>query len=231
MNNLAIIPARSGSKGLKDKNIRLLVDKPLIAYSIAAAQDSCLFSRIMLSTDSFQYANIAKEYGAEVPFLRSQTTSSDSANSWDVVKEVLNEYLKMGIKFDTICLLQPTSPLRQSADIIAGYKEFEAKSADAITAVCAMEHSPLWSMLLPEDLSLEEFRTNMRTVPRQMLKTYYRINGALYIRKVEYKDDRIVILDKREFAYIMERSRSVDIDTYDDFQYAAFVIRSGLYQN
>lgn len=231
MNNLAIIPARSGSKGLKDKNIRLLVDKPLIAYSIAAAKDSCLFSRIMLSTDSFQYANIAKEYGAEVPFLRSQTTSSDSASSWDVVKEVLNEYLKMGIKFDTICLLQPTSPLRQSADIIAGYKEFEAKSADAITSVCVMEHSPLWSMSLPEDLSLEEYRTNMRTVPRQMLKTYYRINGALYIRKVEYKDDRIVILDKREFAYIMERSRSVDIDTYDDFQYAAFVIRSGLYQN
>ena len=87
--NLALIPARSGSKGLKDKNIRLLNGKPLLAYSIEAAKESGLFDEIMVSTDSQRYAEIAKQWGANVPFLRTGETSGDTASSWDVVKEVI----------------------------------------------------------------------------------------------------------------------------------------------
>lgn len=230
MNNLAIIPARSGSKGLKDKNIKLLNGKPLLAYSIDAANKSNLFSHIMVSTDSMEYAEIARRCGAEAPFLRSEKTSSDVAGSWDVVIEVLEKYRELGEQFDTVCLLQPTSPLRKAEDIAGGYTELEQKKADAITGVCEMEHSPLWATTLQEDLSLVEFRKAVAEVPRQMLQTYYRINGALYIRRVVYENNEIVLGDKNEYAYVMERSCSVDIDTIDDFEMAEYYIRKKEYK-
>ena len=220
MNNIAIITARSGSKGLKDKNIKPLHNKPLIYYSINAAIESKMFSHVMVSTDSERYAEIARECGAEVPFLRSSQMSSDTAGSWDVVKEVLGGYTE---RFDTVCLLQPTSPLRTTEDIINGYKEFMEKDADAVTGVCEMDHSPLWSMTLDDTLSLTEFRRGLTDAPRQKLPTYYRINGALYIRKINYNGG-INILDTNEYAFIMDRGRSVDIDNIDDFNYAEFLM-------
>ena len=105
MKNIAIITARSGSKGLKDKNIRLLAGKPLMAYSIDAALESGLFETVMVSTDSEEYARIARDCGAEVPFLRSEETASDRASSWSVVDEVLCSYEKSRKSFDTFCLL------------------------------------------------------------------------------------------------------------------------------
>ena len=110
MKNIAIITARSGSKGLPNKNILPLDGKPLIAHTIIAAKESGMFDTVMVSTDSEEYAAIAREWGAEVPFLRSEENSSDKAGSWDVVREVLDEYRKRGEEFDTFTLLQPTSP-------------------------------------------------------------------------------------------------------------------------
>ena len=123
MKNLAIIPARSGSKGLVDKNIKLLDGKPLIAYSIEAALQSGVFDMVMVSTDSEKYAEIAWNYGAQVPFLRSAETSSDTASSWDAVAEVIENYRKLGTVFDTFMLLQPTSPLRTAQNIREAYDE------------------------------------------------------------------------------------------------------------
>ena len=97
MKNLAIIPARSGSKGLKDKNIKLLNGKPLMAYTIEAAIQSKMFDEVMVSTDSEEYADIAKKYGAKVPFMRSSELSNDTASSWDVVRDVLHKYKKDGM--------------------------------------------------------------------------------------------------------------------------------------
>jgi len=231
MNNIAIIPARNGSKGLIDKNIRPLNGIPLIGYSIRAAQESQMFSRVMVSTDSEHYSEIAKQLGAEVPFLRSAEMSGDLAGSWDVVKEVLKGYSeKYDEHFDTVCLLQPTSPLRKAEDINHGYEILHEKDADAVTAVCEVDHSPLWCMTLEEDTSLSEFRKKLTGLPRQKLKTYYRINGALYIRKIEYASDEIKIIDSKEYAYIMDRKRSVDIDVIEDFEYAEFLMtHCGLY--
>lgn len=219
--NIAIIPARSGSKGLKDKNIRLLNGKPLMAYSIIAAQKSGMFSKIIVSTDNECYAEIALKFGADVPFLRSEKNSADNAASWDVVKEVLNNITD---RFDTVCLLQPTSPFRTADDIVRGYKELSEKNADAITSVCETDHSPLWTMMLDDDLSMMAFRKNFVEIPRQMLGKYYMINGALYIRKVEYNEDTIILLDRKEYAYIMDKNRSIDIDSLNDFRYAEFLI-------
>ena len=226
MNNIAIIPARSGSKGLKDKNIKELNGKPLMAYTIEAALESKQFETVMVSTDSEEYAKIARKYGAEVPFLRSEKTSSDEAGSWDVILEVLENYAELGKMYDTVCLLQPTSPLRKVDDIINSYKILEEKKADAITSVCEVDHSPLWTMTLPSDRSMKEFRKDKKiNVPRQKLDTFYRLNGAVYIRKIKYQNAEIDILDQNEYAYIMPKNSSVDIDTLDDFVYADFLIK------
>lgn len=223
MKNLAIITARSGSKGLRDKNIKLLNGLPLIYYSITAAKDSGMFEEIMVSTDSEKYADIARKFGASVPFLRSAENSGDKASSWDVIVEVLKNYRNKGIEFETVCLLQPTSPLRIADDIERGYSLLKG-SVDSVTAVCEVDHSPLWCMTLEDDVSLDSFRKTLVDVPRQALRQYYRINGALYIRKVEYNGDEIMILNNREKAYIMPRERSIDIDTELDFVIAECVM-------
>lgn len=125
--NLAIIPARSGSKGLPDKNIRLLNGRPLIAYTIDAALQSEQFDEVMVSTDSKEYREIARQYGANVPFLRSKENSSDRAESWDMVREVIDCYSGLGQMFESFCLLQPTSPLRTVSNIIEAYELFRKK--------------------------------------------------------------------------------------------------------
>lgn len=224
MKNIAIITARSGSKGLKDKNIKLLGEKPLLAYSIEAALQSEMFETVMVSTDSEQYAAIAKEYGAEVPFLRSEENSNDTAGSWDVIVEVLERYEKMGYKYDTVCLLQPTSPLRVSEDIVSAYAFYVEKEAEAISGVCPCEHPVQYMMTLDETKSLAEYRKSEPALPRQMLPTYYRENGAMYIRKIEYTEQDVKLIYDKEYAFVMDIKSSVDIDTIDDFEYAEFLL-------
>ena len=118
MRRIAIIPARSGSKGLKDKNIKELNGKPLIAYSIEAALASKMFDKVFVSTDSQKYADIAIQYGADASFLRSEENSSDTAGSWDVIREVISKLKDMGEEYDEVMLLQATSPLRTVEDIV-----------------------------------------------------------------------------------------------------------------
>lgn len=220
MNNLAIIPARSGSKGLKDKNIRLLDGKPLIAYSIEAAKQSGVFTHILVSTDSYEYGDIAVQYGAEVPFYRSEKNASDSASSWDVVKEVLKSYKQFGIEFDTFALLQPTSPLRNYQDIQNAYHLLEQKRAIAVISVCETEHSPLWCNTLPEDNSLFGFLGKETNKQRQKLDKYYRINGAIYMARVKDFLEDTDLYRQGSYAYRMPADRSIDIDTLLDFKIA-----------
>lgn len=229
MRSIAIIPARSGSKGLKDKNIKLLNGKPLIWYSINAAIESKCFDIVMVSTDSKEYASIAKECGAEVPFLRSEALSTDKASSWAVVKEVLDFYLSKGKQFDSLMLLQPTSPLRTSQDIINAYILLQEKQANAIISVTEMDHSPLWSNILPDDNSLENFIPEKYNIARQNLPIYYRYNGAIYlVKRILFDSIFDMNLWKNVFAYIMPKNRSVDIDDELDFLIAAELIKTNL---
>lgn len=221
MANIAIITARSGSKGLKDKNIKLLAGKPLLAYSIEAALKSEMFDTVMVSTDSEEYADISRKYGAEVPFLRSERTSSDTASSWDVVDEVLEGYRKIGKDFETFMLLQPTSPLRTSQDIINAYVLLYEKEANSIVSVCKADHSPLQYGILPDDLSMMDFINGLaKGKRRQDLNDYYRINGAVYLSKTGYFKEFKDIYKKGCYAYIMDRKNSIDIDEEFDFKLA-----------
>lgn len=228
MKNIAIIPARSGSKGLKDKNIKLMNGKPLLAYSIDAAKESGMFAEIMVSTDSQKYADISMQYGANAPFLRSKENSSDNSGSWDAVLEVLSNYKDMGRRFDTVCLLQPTSPLRTGNDIVEAYRTFQENDVNALTTVCEVDHSPLWTMTLSEDRMLTEFKKCGSDAPRQTLDTYYRLNGAIYIRQIDYSADAICLNDDQEIAFIMDKKRSIDIDDEFDFEIGEYLIKKHL---
>lgn len=217
MKNLAIIPARSGSKGIKDKNIKLFKGKPLLAYSIEAALKAHVFDEIMVSTDNENYAQIAKKFGASVPFLRSKENASDAASTWDMVAEILEEYAKRNCFFDTFTLLQPTSPLREALDIVEVYNKMNVRNAGAIVSVCEMEHSPALINMLPSDESMEGFIDKTNNARRQELRKYYRINGAIYTVKTDFFAENHFIYRKGCFAYVMDTERSVDIDTNIDF--------------
>ena len=232
MRNLAIIPARSGSKRLKDKNIMMLIGKPLLAYTIEAAKASGMFDEIMISTDSNKYAEIAEQWGASVPFLRNENLSNDIASSWDVLKDVLQMYKEIGKEFDTVTLLQPTSPLRTADDIISGYELMIEKSANSVVAVCEMDHSPLWTNTLPEDNSIVDFiNEDIIKTPRQGLPNYYRINGALYITKTDYFLSVNNIYKEKSYALIMSKEHSIDIDNIMDFVVAEAVMKHILNEN
>ena len=219
MRNLAIIPARSGSKGLKDKNIKNLMGKPLMWYSIESAKKSGMFEEIMVSTDSQKYADIAIQAGAKVPFLRSERAANDTSTSWDAVSEVLIQYQRIGKTFDTFMLLQPTSPLRSCNDIIESYNLLEKKEANTIVSVCEVDHSPDQANTLPEDLSLDGFiRSEVKNKRRQDLKKYYRFNGAIYLSRVSSYLETYDIYQGRCYAYIMDRKKSIDIDDEFDFR-------------
>ena len=230
MNNIAIIPARSGSKGLPDKNIRPVGGKPLMAYTIEAALNSGCFDTVFVSTDSDRYASIAREYGAEVPFLRSAALATDTANTWDAVREALSRFADQGKSFDTVMLMQPTTPLRTSEDVRAAYALMEEKHARSVIAVCEVDHSPLWCDMIPDDGNMKGFgRKDLAWVTRQELRPFYRVNGAIYLLTVQGNtipaDDDIY--EDQCYALFMDRKKSVDIDSEDDLALVEFLLSRG----
>ena len=144
---IAFIPARSGSKRVPHKNIRPLEGHPLIAYSIRAAIDSGVFDSVICATDSEEYASIARHYGAEVPFLRSNTISGDKSPDIEWVKWMIEELKKLGREFDVFSILRPTSPFRQVATISRAWQEFsDAIGVDSLRAVeeCKQHPGKMW---------------------------------------------------------------------------------------
>lgn len=221
---VAIIPARSGSKGLKDKNIKLLNGKPLIAYTIEAAQRAQLFDDIIVSTDSKKYAEIAIQYGASVPFLRPEQLAADESSSNDVILYTLNELEKNDQTFDYFMLLQPTSPFRSEIDIMNAIKLLWDKKGHSVVSVCEAETSPLLMNTIDSSLSMENFLDRQNNKRRQDLTSFYRLNGAIYLSNTEiYKRNRS-FYEENSFAYIMDKKSSVDIDDMFDFIVAKALI-------
>jgi CMP-N,N'-diacetyllegionaminic acid synthase len=225
---LAIIPARGGSKRLPKKNILELAGKPLIAWTIEAALDSKLIDEVMVSTDDKIIAEISKEYGAIVPFLRSEELSGDNSDSMNVIFDVLDKYIDRGQEYDYVLLLQPTSPLRTSTHIIEAILQLNDKQADCVVSACPCEHSPLWANVIPENGSMNGFiRPDIIGKRSQDLPQYSRLNGAIYLAKVEklFKHRDFLSEDMTVYAYKMESSSSVDIDTLLDFQLAEMILK------
>ena len=223
--NLAIIPARSGSKGLKDKNIKLLNGKPLIAYTIEEALKSNIFEDVVVSTDSKEYKRISEEYGAWVPFLRDKILSQDDTSTTDVIENTLYKLESIGRIYDNFMILQPTSPLRDKHDIINAFNLFIDKKANSVVSMCECEHSPIFTKKLNKDNNLDGFLSNLESCRRQDFSKYYRLNGAIYLSKVNYFKRYKDFYKEKSYAYIMEKFKSVDIDDIFDFNYAEFIIK------
>lgn len=226
-NIIAIIPARSGSKGIKNKNIKLLDGIPLMAYTIKAALKSEIFTDVLVSTDSKEYKQIAEKFGAWVPFLRKDELAKDESLTIDVIEETLIKLDEEGKKYEEFMLLQPTSPLRDEEDIIKAYNIFINKQANSVVSMCECKNSPILSTKLNKDLSLDGFLSNINNkVRRQDLEKYYTLNGAIYLSNVNYFMKYKNFYGKRSYAYIMEREKSIDIDNINDFKYAEYIIKS-----
>lgn len=221
---LAIIPARSGSKGIKNKNIKLLKNKPLIAYTIDAAKESEVFDDIIVSTDSKKYKIIAEQYGAKVPFLRDISLSGDFSKTEDVIIDTITNLGKIGKKYDYFVLLQPTSPLRNFKHIQEAIDLILEENLNSVVSVCEVDHSLQICNTLKENKSMYNFISKNNNTLRQRMEKYYRVNGAIYIMKVnEYLKSKNFYGEKSK-AYIMERKFSVDIDEEIDFLLAETIM-------
>lgn len=225
MSNIAVITARSGSKGVKDKNIRQLGGKPLLAYTVEAVLRSGCFDCVHVSTDSEEYARIANAYGADVPFLREASLATDTAGTWDVLRACVEQYDRLGQKFDTVTLLQPTSPLRDVLDIQKAFQIFEEKHAQSVVSVCEVEHSPKLCNILGTDGSMDGFVDLNKVGRRQDMKTYYRLNGAIYIQTTKLLMEHGNLYGSGAYAYVMSQERSIDIDTELDFLIAETILK------
>ncbi|MCP2005432.1 UNVERIFIED_ORG: CMP-N-acetylneuraminic acid synthetase [Buttiauxella agrestis ATCC 33320] len=222
---VAVIPARGGSKRLPGKNIKLLAGKPMIAWTIEAALQSNIFDKIIVSTDCTEIQKIAMKYGAEVPFLRGKKLSRDTSTTSDVVIDLVEWLEKENEVVETIAILQPTSPLRTAQHIIDAFSLKNEKAASAIVSVCKLEHSIEICNLLPSDHSMKGFIPPENYKRSQEHKTYYRINGGIYIIDRHLICDFNNLYTEKSFAYIMDAKDSVDIDEQIDFDFADYLLR------
>ncbi|MGC8423703.1 cytidylyltransferase domain-containing protein [Mixta calida] len=215
LKKIAIIPARSGSKGLPNKNILMLLDRPLIAYTIEAAVKADIFERIIVSTDSLEYRDIAEQYGAEV-VLRDKSLATDKATSFMVIEDVL----KKNSGYDYFVLLQPTSPFRNEHHIKEAIQLFENKeNASFLASVVESTKSSSLIKVIDEDLTLKNFNLDYSNYRRQNTKEYSP-NGAIFIGKTQSYLEQKHFFGRNSIAYIMNKEDSIDIDDRVDFEVA-----------
>lgn len=221
--NIAIIPARGGSKRLPGKNIKDLAGKPMIAWTIEAALGSGVFDHVFVSTDCEEIAKVAKKFGAEVPFLRPIELASDTATTNDVVTHLVNWFENNNnIVVTTVAILQPTSPLRSAQHIREAMQLMKHKQVKAVISVCKLEYPIQFCNKLGVDGSMNGFieTNNMRRT--QDLEAYYRLNGALYLFGRSYVSQLNEIYSEGTYSYLMDIKSSVDIDTEEDFNNALY---------
>jgi CMP-N,N'-diacetyllegionaminic acid synthase len=224
---LALIPARGGSKGIPRKNIRMLGGKPLISYAITAALNAKNIDRVIVTTEDKEIANIASSNGAEIPFLRPKELAQDDSKAIDAyiyTVEKLNEELDE--KISSFIVILPTNPFVISEDIDNAIQLFKNKNADSVMSYTDASHPPLWAKKISEDLKVSNyFDLKDQLLNRQDIPHAYMPNGSIFIFRLSLlKSNRY--LSDNSYGYIMPRERSIDIDTYLDFEYAEFLMKN-----
>lgn len=220
---IAIIPARGGSKGVPRKNIKKLGEKPLIVYTIEGALKSKYLDHVFVSTEDPGIAGISKEYGAQV-IDRPSALAEDTSKTVDAILHAVEYLEREDIHPETVVLLQPTSPLRNTEDIDAAIKLYLDSECDSVISVCEPDHSPFWCFTLSGRYLQPLFDKRFDKIRRQDLPMVVMPNGAIYvsnpdtIRRYEgFYGDRII-------PYCMPPERSIDIDTQLDFTIAEMLI-------
>lgn len=216
MKNLCIIPARGGSKRIPRKNVRPFLGKPMLAYSIETAQRSALFDEIMVSTDEAEIAEVALQFGAKVPFLRSVETASDFATTADVLHEVLANYKRLGREFDNFCCFYATAPLVQSKDVVSAFELLQQSDFTCVYPVVQFSY-PIWRCLdLAEDGTMTRHWPEYENSRSQDLPKEYHDTGTFYW----YKTKEWMCGDVKTGGIIVDETSIQDIDTETDWKLA-----------
>ena len=225
---LGLIPARGGSKQVPGKNIRLLCGKPLLQYTAESALAARRLSRIILSTDDEEIARVGRRCGLEVPFLRSADLAQDDSPMLPVVQHALSWFEARGERFEAVCLLQPTNPLRRPEDIDGCIELLQRGSADAVVTILPVPHeyNPRWVYFRQEDGSLELSTGESEPISRrQSLPAAYHREGSVYVTRSDVITDSKSLYGKRVLGYLLESNRSVvNIDSLEDWQKAENII-------
>lgn len=225
---LAIIPARGGSKGIPNKNITNLCGKPLIAYSILAAKASQYIDDIIVSTDSEQIADIATQYDASVPFLRPLALASDTSKTIDCMIYTIDELKKQGCHYDCVVLLQPTQPIRKEGSIDQAITMLLDSPEDSLVSVTTVSEHPILMRTITKEGTLKSLLPTSSTVRRQDFPDIYRVNGSIYINRVNAHLNTSTSLNDNILPFFMEEKYSIDIDSYEDLKKAEIFLQQHL---
>lgn len=221
MSILAVIPARGGSKGIPRKNIKPLMGKPLIGWSIDAAMQSSYINRIVVSTEDEEIAFVARELGADVPFMRPAELAADDTPGMGPVLHAISQLPD----YEWVLLLQPTSPLRTAEDIDEIWQFCQERSALSAVSISEVGKHPYWMYTCNTAHHLEPFSKGRSDVTRrQDLPPAYALNGALYLARTDWLLERQNFIGPETLGYIMPPERSVDLDILQDWRWVEFLI-------
>lgn len=220
MKRLAIIPARGGSKRIPRKNLKEFFGKPVIVYSIEAALKSDLFDEVMVSTEDTEIAEVAREYGAKVPFMRSEKTADDFATTADVILEVIENYRQMGQEFDEICCIYATSPLLNTVRLQEAAKKMETANIDSIFTIVQYSYPPQRSLAISEDGKVYMRYPEYKTARSQDLEPIYHDAGQFYMSRTDYFLSCQSFWGENTGAIILPELEVQDLDTLTDWTLA-----------
>lgn len=218
---LAFIPARGGSKGIPHKNITPLAGKPLIQYTIDAAKQSRYIDYVLVSTDDEEIAAVARRCGAEVPFLRPPELAADTAKTIDAVLHAIETLREAGETFDSLVLLQPTSPLRTAEDIDGAVETFYESNRQPVVSVSEVSDHPILIRTI-EDGRLKPLLQTSSTVRRQDMPPFYRVNGSIYVNPIE-EISQTTSFNDNPIPFIVPKSHAIDIDEPIDLKIAEWI--------
>jgi CMP-N,N'-diacetyllegionaminic acid synthase len=228
---LFMMALRSGSKGVKDKNIRPLGGIPLFAHAAKAVVGSQAYragGTLLVNTDSKDYARIANEYGARTPFIRPESMAMDNSPIREAISHTFRFFDERAETFDLFALIQATSPFTTSADLDRAVLVLRNEPrVNSVISVTEVDVPPVWCNTLNETLSMKDFLSKeIRQKNRQELPRYYRVTGAVRIaRWAEFRANNYDWYFDDSKAVIIDRARSIDIDSEEDFAYAEFLMR------
>jgi N-acylneuraminate cytidylyltransferase len=224
MKILYLIPARKGSKGLPDKNVKVLGNKPLIAYTIDFALKNIKEGdELCISTNDDKVLEIVTDLGINVPFRRPEVLATDEANSYDVIMHALKHYENIDKFFDVVLLLQPTSPLRSQDDFDNLIKEY-SDSIDMVVSVKMVKDNPYFNLFEEDNLGFLEKSKKGNFQRRQDVPPVFAFNGSMYLMNVDSLKKMAIGNFKKIRKVVMPEERSVDIDTFADWILAEFYL-------
>ncbi|MBR6147780.1 MAG: pseudaminic acid cytidylyltransferase [Lachnospiraceae bacterium] len=219
MKILAIITARGGSKRIPRKNIKEFCSEPIIAYSIKAAIDSGVFDEVMISTEDEEIARISEEYGAKIPFFRSERTASDYATTTDVLMEVLDEYEKRGMHFDMACCIYPTAPFITADRLKEAVETLKESDADTLIPVVGFSYPPQRALVIEDGKLVFKYPENL-VARSQDLEKHYHDAGQFYVFKTQAFKKTGNLMKGNIIPMILDEMEVQDIDTEQDWELA-----------